>query len=76
MENETGQDMVETIIMEVEKVQTSKNWELAAQNIKNKLDKKFEFGWQVVVGEAFTCQVGQENCLHILYGYISILCFK
>jgi len=73
-----GNEIIEIIIMAVDKVNQTKNWETASQTIKNTLDKKFDSGWQVVVGEGFCCQIGREKgyCLHILYGFTSILCFK
>jgi len=78
MPSEIGNEAVEIIAMAVDKFQNSKNYEAAAQLVKNTMDKKFGLSWHCVIGEGFgfnvTCQ--QSHLLHVYYGQTGILCYK
>ncbi len=78
MPPEIGNEAVEIISMAVDKFQSTKNYEAAAQMVKNNMDKKFGVSWHCVIGEGFgfnvTCQ--QSHLLHVYYGQTGILCYK
>lgn len=78
MPTEMGAETVEIITMAVDKFQATKNYESAAQLVKNTLDKKFGSTWHCVMGEGFgfdiTCQ--RKFLLHVYYGQAAILCYK
>eukprot|EP00979_Chaetoceros_neogracilis_P011312 scaffold2753_cov238-Chaetoceros_neogracile.AAC.1 len=78
MPTEMGGEAVEIITMAVDKFQAKKNYEGAAQLIKNTMDKKFGSTWHCAIGEGFgfdvTCQ--RKFLLHIHYGVAAILCYK
>ncbi|GFH51384.1 Dynein light chain 4, axonemal [Chaetoceros tenuissimus] len=78
MPTEMGGEAVEIITMAIDKHQAKKNYESAAQMIKNTMDKKFGSTWHCIIGEGFgfdvTCQ--RKYLLHIYYGCTGVLCYK
>jgi len=78
MPTEMGSEAVEIVTMAMDKFQSNKNYESAAQLIKNTMDKKFGLTWHCAIGEGFgfdvTCQ--RKYLLHCYYGIASILCYK
>mmetsp|Transcript_14343 Transcript_14343/g.21102 ORF Transcript_14343/g.21102 Transcript_14343/m.21102 type:complete len:112 (-) Transcript_14343:261-596(-) len=57
---------------------TSKNYEAAAQAIKNAMDKKCGATWHCAIGEGFGFDVTyqQKNMVYIFYGVTGVLLYK
>lgn len=49
-----------------------------SKKIKERLDKKFDKGWNVIIGEKFTgsCSIAKKNFLEISISDVRILVFK
>jgi len=78
MPTEMGSEAVEIVTMALDKFQANKNYEAAAQLIKNTMDKKFGLSWHCAIGEGFgfdiTCH--RTFLLHVYYGQAGVLCYK
>ncbi|CAM9793563.1 unnamed protein product, partial [Ectocarpus sp. 6 AP-2014] len=78
MPPEIVQEAVEIVTMSVDKFINVKNYEAAAQLIKNSMDKKFGASWHCAIGEGFGFEITyqQRNMIYIFYGQIGVLTFK
>jgi dynein light chain 4 len=71
-------EAVEIVTMSCDKHTASKNYEAAAQLIKQGMDKKFGSPWHCFIGEGFGFDVSyqQKNMLLVYIGEIGILIYK
>ena len=72
-------EAVEIVTMQIDKYQSSKNWEAAARTIKEMMDKKFGQYWHCCIGEGFGFNMTyqQRNLLFMYYGEkLGILLYK
>jgi dynein light chain 4, axonemal len=78
MTAEVCTETMEIITMACDKHIPLKNYEAAAQLIKQSMDKKFGSSWHCFVGEGFGCDVSyqQRNMLFIYVGEIGVLIYK
>jgi Dynein light chain type 1 len=78
MSAEMAAESMEIITMAVDKHQTTKNYEAAAQLIKSTMDKKFGAAWHCAIGEGFGFDITYQakNMVYVYYGQIGILAFK
>ena len=78
MSIEMATESMEVITMAVDKFQSSKSMESAAQLIKTTMDKKFGASWHCAIGEGFGFDITYQskNMVYVYYGNIGILCFK
>lgn len=78
MTGEVCTETMEIITMACDKHVPTKNYEAAAQLIKQSMDKKFGSAWHCFVGEGFVFDINYQRC-HMLYlyvGEIGILLYK
>ena len=78
MSAEMAAEAMEIVTMAVDKHQTTKNYEAAAQLIKSTMDKKFGAAWHCVIGEGFGFDITYQakNMVYVYYGQIGILAYK
>lgn len=77
MNNELQSESMDLIISALDKYRT--NYEQAARQIKEQMDKKFGSYWHCIVGEGFgyECTYQQQNSIMLYYqGQVAILLFK
>ncbi len=78
MSAEMAAESMEIITMAVDKHQTTKNYEAAAQLIKSTMDKKFGAAWHCAIGEGFGFDITYQakHMVYVYYGQIGILAYK
>jgi len=71
-------EVMEIVVMSVDKFQATKNYEASAQLIKTTMDKKFGSAWHVAIGEGFGFDITYQakNMIYVYYGAIGVLCYK
>lgn len=77
MQSETVSEAVDIIISAVDK--NPGNYEAAARQIKESVDRKFGPSWHVVVGEGYGFEVTHQagQMIHVFYqGNVAILLYK
>ena len=75
---EMQSEVMEIVVMSVDKFQSTKNYEASAQLIKTTMDKKFGSSWHVAIGEGFGFDITYQakNMIYVYYGAIGVLCYK
>jgi dynein light chain 4 len=78
MSHEVASESLEVITMAIDKQQTTRNWEAAAQLVKTSMDKKFGTAWHCVIGEGFGFEMTYQskNMIYVYYGNIGVLAYK
>lgn len=78
MTAETSNETVEIITMACDKHAAQKNYEAAAQLIKQTMDKKFGTFWHCIIGEGYGFDVSyqQSHMLYLYSGSIGVLVYK
>ena len=68
MTDEIRTETVDTVVTAIEKHQG--NYEAAAKNVKEAMDKKFGAPWHVTIGEGFAFEIVHEmrNLLFMYFG--------
>jgi dynein light chain 4 len=77
MNNELQSEAVDLIVSAIDKQRG--NYEAAARQVKEQMDRKFGSSWHCIIGEGFGFQVTYQtkHCLFIFYqGNLAILLFK
>ncbi|KAG5186235.1 dynein light chain type 1-domain-containing protein [Tribonema minus] len=78
MSPEMSSEAIEVMTMAVDKFINVKNYEAAAQLIKNSLDKKFGASWHCAIGEGFGFEITYQkrNMIYMYYGQLGVLAYK
>ncbi|ETV71756.1 hypothetical protein H257_12917 [Aphanomyces astaci] len=78
MTSEVCTETIEIITMAVDKHVPLKNYEAAAQLIKQSMDKKFGSFWHCFIGEGYGFDISyqQRHMLYMYVGEIGILVYK
>ncbi|KAH9385919.1 dynein light chain LC8-type [Nematocida major] len=75
---ESVQAMVADICLSIADIRSPAEHRKLAKKIKEALDKKYEKGWNVIIGESFTgsCSIAKNNFLEMRMANVDILVFK
>ena len=79
MDAEMKLDVLDNIVFNaIEKYAQTKNYEAAAQTIKNLMDKKYGASWHCIIGEGFGFDITYQssNMIYMFQGNLGIVCFK
>jgi len=78
MQLEMKTEVQEIVEMAISKALPTRNWEGAAQAIKNNLDKKFAPTWHCAIGEGFGFDITYQtrNMCYLFVQDVGILVYK
>lgn len=78
MTRETVGEIEDIVTSALEKHSTTRNYEAAAQLIKNVTDKRFGPTWHCVVGEGYGFDITyqQGSMAYIFFGHVGVIVFK
>lgn len=76
--SEDVQAEVADICLAIQNINNPEKYGDVAMQIKKSLDKKFEGGWNVIIGDNFagSCSIAKNNLLEISISNVRILVFK
>ena len=80
MSNEVQSEAVDLIVSAIDNIkQFNSNYETAAKQVKEAMDRKFGAAWHCIIGEGFgfNCTFQEKNMVYLYYqGVMAILLFK